>query len=225
MSSCMRVKPELIITEDGSHTLYIREIDEHYHSVHGALTESRHVFIDAGLRSVEGTRLEIFEMGFGTGLNAFLTLAEIRGSGRTVHYTGLEKYPLGHEIVASLNYGSLFPSSGAKFFEMLHKCPWNRETAITEDFTINKIQGDVCSLDIRDRFDLVYFDAFAPDKQPELWTREIFSQIYLSMRQGAILTTYSSKGQVRRNMADAGFRVEKLPGPPGKREMIRARKE
>jgi tRNA U34 5-methylaminomethyl-2-thiouridine-forming methyltransferase MnmC len=221
----MRVKPEIIITEDGSHTLYVRDIDEHYHSVHGAVTESQHVFIDAGLKSVKGKHIEIFEMGFGTGLNALLTLAEAKRTGKIVHYTAVEKFPLGHEIIGLLNYESLFPPSGAEFFEMLHKCPWNQDTVITEDFTINKILGDFCSLDIRERFDLVYFDAFAPSKQPELWTREVFTKIHMSMRSGAILTTYSSKGLVRRNMADAGFRVEKLPGPPGKREMIHAIKE
>jgi tRNA U34 5-methylaminomethyl-2-thiouridine-forming methyltransferase MnmC len=222
----MPVKPELIITKDGSHTLYLREMDEHYHSIHGALTESLHVFIKAGLKALEGTCLEIFEMGFGTGLNALLTLEEIRGSGKTVHYTALEKFPLGNDIIGSLNYRDLFPQEGLEAFQLLHSCPWNRETAITEDFTIYKIKGDICDLDLpEDRLDLVYFDAFAPDKQPWLWTEEIFSRLYRWMKQGAMLTTYSSKGLIRRNMAGAGFRVEKLPGPPGKREMTRATKD
>ena len=221
----MIVKPELVTTEDGSHTLYVRELDEHYHSLFGAVTESRHVFIDAGLRAAVGNQLNIFEIGFGTGLNAFLTLAEIQGSGKAVNYTGLEKYPLDKDILGSLNYASLIHGIEGNIFQRLHSAPWNVETAITENFTISKIHGDICQLEIPNHFHLVYFDAFAPDKQPELWTSEIFSRIYLSMLHGSILTTYSSKGQVRRNMINAGFKVEKLPGPPGKREMIRARKE
>lgn len=221
----MTLKPEIIITEDGSHTLYVRELDEHYHSIFGAATESRHVFINAGLVAASGNHLEILEMGFGTGLNALLTLAEISSSGKTVSYTGIEKYPLGNEILASLNYTSIVSGIEEHQFHQIHNCPWNRRNMISKQFTLLKIRDDICNLDLRDRFDLVYFDAFSPDKQPELWTGEIFSRIHLSMKPGAILTTYSSKGMVRRNLAEAGFRIEKLPGPPGKREMTRARKE
>ena len=221
----MIVKPELITTADGSHTLYIQELDEHYHSRYGAITESRHVFIEAGLKAVKGARINIFEMGFGTGLNALLTLSEIRGSGIRVHYTGLEKYPLGDKILASLNYRSFLPETEGNLFHLLHKVPWNRSSAINDAFILEKIRGDIRDLDFPERFNLVYFDAFAPDKQPELWSTGVFSRIFRSMKPGSILTTYSSKGQVRRNMAEAGFRIEKLAGPPGKRDMTRAWKD
>lgn len=219
------MKPELRTTADGSHTLYVKGLDEHYHSIHGALTESRHVFINAGLKQASGDPIRIFEMGFGTGLNAILTLLEIRGTGRKVHYTGLEKYPLGEEIISSLNYPSLLPEDARELFVRLHRADWNKETAIGEEFILEKVRGDLCNLEDRDRFDLVYFDAFAPDRQPELWTQEIFSRVFRSMSSGSVLTTYSSKGLVRRNLAEAGFLVEKLAGPPGKRDMTRAWKE
>ena len=218
----MNVKPKLVITEDGSHTLYVKELDEHYHSLHGALTESRHVFIEAGLNALNINHINIFEMGFGTGLNAFLTLIETGRSGKTVSYTGLEKFPLAIGVLASLNYESLFPGAEGKMFQAIHNIPWNESTGISNEFRLEKKEGDICRLDTQDRYDLVYFDAFAPDKQPELWTAEIFNRIFRSMKPSSILTTYSSKGQVRRNLAEAGFRVEKLPGPPGKRDMTRA---
>jgi tRNA U34 5-methylaminomethyl-2-thiouridine-forming methyltransferase MnmC len=221
----MPVKPELVTTEDGSHTLYIPEINEHYHSIHGAITESRHVFIEAGLKQIEDSNIEIFEMGFGTGLNAMLTLEEAMRGGRHIVYSALEKYPLGNEITGSLNYGKLLSPSAGKHFMALHECAWQQAKSVTNNFTLFKIRGDLLDLDTRDRYDLVYFDAFAPDRQPELWTTGIFTRIHRSMKRGAILTTYSAKGQVRRNMTDAGFHVEKLPGPIGKREMIRARED
>ena len=217
-------KPELKPTKDGSHTLYIKELDEHYHSLFGAVTESKHVFINAGLNVITGIHLNILEIGFGTGLNAILTMARIKGSGRIIHYTAYEKYPLGKDIIRSLNYASFLEEEHAKYFDLLHEVPWNMETAINDEFRLLKIEADICGLDIQNKFDLVYFDAFAPDKQPELWTTEIFSRIFLSMRTGALLTTYSSKGQTRRNLQEAGFHVEKLPGPPGKRDMTRALK-
>ena len=219
------MKPEIIITEDGSHTLYVRELDEHYHSIFGAVTESRHVFINAGLRAANGNHLEILEMGFGTGLNALLTLAEISESGQTVSYIGIEKYPLEDEILSSLNYTRFVSGIGEDLLQKIQGSPWNRKTSITEHFILNKIRGDIFDLDLYNRFELVYFDAFSPDKQPELWTSEIFSRIYHSMKHGSILTTYSSKGTIRQNLSEAGFRTEKLPGPPGKREMTRAIKE
>jgi len=215
---------ELRSTKDGSHTVYIKELDEHYHSLFGAVTESKHVFIDAGLKFSTGNQINILEMGFGTGLNAILTLTSTIGSGRNIHYTGYEKHPLEKEIFSSLNYVSFLEEEHAQYFNLLHEVPWNKEAAIIEEFRLLKIEDDICSLDIQNKFDLVYFDAFAPDKQPELWSTEIFNRIFLSMKPGAILTTYSSKGQIRRNLQEAGFLVEKLPGPPGKRDMTRALK-
>ena len=155
------MKPQLITTKDGSHTLYVEDLDEHYHSLFGAVTESKHVFIDAGLKAITRSEISILEMGFGTGLNAFLTLLEIKGSGKTVTYTGVEKYPLETEILGSLNYTSLFHGTESGYFQMLHDSPWNREVVINEEFKLTKVRGDICSLNIQDQFDLVYFDAFA----------------------------------------------------------------
>lgn len=216
------MKPEIIITEDGSHTLYHREFDEHFHSRFGALTESGHVFIEYGLKAVAGPKTNILELGFGTGLNALLTLAWTRDRGIAVEYKGIEKYPLDNGIISTLNYGSILGKETGRCFRLIHDAPWGKAWPVYPAFMLEKIQGDMRNLDDLDRYDLVYFDAFAPDKQPELWSADVFRKIFRSMKRGAILTTYSSKGLVRRNMAEAGFRVEKLPGPPGKREMTRA---
>lgn len=219
------MKPGIVTTKDGSHTLYSAKLDEHYHSLFGAVTESMHIFIDAGLKAAGRDNLNILEMGFGTGLNAFLTLLEIQDTGKSVHYTGLEKFPLNTDILRSLNYSSLFPEKEGKLFYLLHDAPWNLSSVITDELTLKKIEIDISDFDNHDQYDLVYFDAFSPEKQPELWTTDIFLKVFRSMRSGSVLTTYSSKGQVRRNMAEAGFRVEIIPGPPGKRDMIRARKD
>ena len=223
----MAIKPNPVLrsTKDGSHTVYIKKLDEHYHSLFGAVTESTHVFIDAGLKISTGNQINLLEMGFGTGLNAILTLASTIGSGRNIHYTAYEKHPLGKDIFSSLNYASFLEEKNTKYFNLMHEVPWNREATIIEEFRLLKIEADICSLDIQNKFDLVYFDAFAPDKQPELWSTEIFNKIFLSMRPGSILTTYSSKGQIRRNLQEAGFLVEKIPGPPGKHDMTRAFKK
>lgn len=217
--------PVIVRTKDGSQTLYLKDLDEHYHSHHGALTESMHVFIDAGLNSVPKNHINLLEIGFGTGLNALLTLTSIQDTDISVHYTGMEKYPLNKELLRSLNHSSLIPEVSVDNHRKMIDSGWGTETIITPQFTLLKLERDVCSMEFSSRFDLVYFDAFAPDKQPELWTIEVFSRIYQCMQPGSILTTYSSKGQIRRNMKDAGFRVEKLPGPPGKRDMTRAFKD
>ncbi len=220
-----KMQPVITNTADGSHTLYVRELDEHYHSINGAITESMHVFIHAGLESIENQNINIFEMGFGTGLNAYLTLINLLGTGKTIQYTGLELNPLEDTLLKSLNYSSHFPDQGGDIFEKLHKAPWNILTKISSDFSLEKIQDDLSNLSVSNQYDLVYFDAFCPEVQPELWTTEIFNKIFISMRTDSILTTYSTKGQVRRNMAEVGFRVEKLPGPPGKFDMTRAWKD
>ena len=216
---------ELILTEDGSHSLYVKELDEPYHSIHGAVTESEHVFIKAGLKATSGNQIDIFEMGFGTGLNAFLTLLEIRGSGKIVNYYGLDNHPLEAGILGSLNYPSLYPEDKGKIFQDILMAPWNQRININNEFILEKTEGDIRNMDFLDRFNIVYFDAFSPDKQPDLWTVGVFTRIFRSMKSGSILTTYSSKGQIRRNMAEAGFRVEKLPGPLKKHDMTRAWKD
>jgi tRNA U34 5-methylaminomethyl-2-thiouridine-forming methyltransferase MnmC len=215
---------ELVITKDGSHSIYVHELDEHYHSVHGAITESRHVFIEAGLKQFMNRQIRILEMGFGTGLNALLTLAEANQSDISIYYTGIEKYPLEKTITESLNFESLTDHTVTGMLKLIHDSPWHQEVLIKPGFILKKLQCDMHEMELIDEFDLVYFDAFAPEKQPELWTKDLFSKIFLSMKSNSILTTYSSKGMVRRNLEAAGFRVEKIPGPSGKREITRAYK-
>ena len=219
-------------TADGSATLYVPELNEHYHSVKGALTESQHIFIDMGLKASGVVHPHILEVGFGTGLNALLTLLEAERSGRTVHYTALELYPLPWETANRLGYVSLMNrEQAAHWFEALHTAPWGEEVEITPRFRLKKLQIDFAhslhhSSFSANRYSLVYFDAFAPEKQPEMWTQELFDRLYVSMDEEGLLTTYCAKGEVRRRLQAAGFTVERLPGPPGgKREILRGRKE
>lgn len=218
------IKRELQQTADGSHTLFIPEMDEHYHSVNGAVQESRHVFIEAGMHRFGKKDATIWEIGFGTGLNAFLTLLDAEENGRSVNYYSIELYPLGIEVVQSLNYGDVICPERKGLFRALHEAAWNQSVKISDCFTLHKIQGDSNTCDMPEGIDLVYFDAFAPDKQPEMWNQEIFDKLYAHMSVGGILTTYCAKGVVRRMMQKAGYSVERIPGPPGKREMLRAMK-
>lgn len=216
-------------TADGSATLFVPELDEHYHSVKGAQTESQHIFIDLGLNASAAARPRVLEIGFGTGLNALLTLDAAEESRRKVHYTGIELYPLPWETVKQLGY------SDSPFFEALHTAPWEEDSIISPYFTLRKLQADFTSqadftkelpITFGRPFDLIYFDAFAPEKQPEMWSQELFNRLYVSMNSGGILTTYCAKGIVRRMLQTAGFTVERLPGPPdGKREVLRGRKD
>lgn len=215
---------KIVTTRDGSHTIYVTELAEHYHSIHGAITESKHIFIEAGFKQCRKKHLNILEMGFGTGLNALLTLAETQKSNRSIYYTGIEKYPLPKSITDSLNFESFTGKAVKGMLKLIHEAAWNQDVEIRKGFILKKIESDMTQINQQDEFDLVYFDAFAPEKQPELWTKELFSIIYKSMKRNSILTTYSSKVTIRRNMENAGFLVEKIPGPPGKREMTRARK-
>lgn len=219
-------------TDDGSATLFVPELDEHYHSTKGARTESQHIFIDMGLKASTATSPRILEIGFGTGLNAWLTLKEAESSCREVHYTGLELYPLAWEMVEQLGY---IPSSeqqhDAELFKQLHTAPWEKEIRLTPHFTLLKQETDANLLkaetDINklSSFDVIYFDAFAPEKQPEMWSQELFNRLYVLLNKDGILTTYCAKGIIRRMLQAAGFFVERLPGPPGgKREILRARK-
>lgn len=209
------------MTADGSHTLYVPDLDEHYHSVNGAVQESMHVFIEAGLRQVQKTDITIYEVGFGTGLNALLTLLETtRNPLLQITYYAIERFPLELEVVQTLNYRAVCP----EWFLKLHQVPWGSLQPITDRFTIAKIAGDSNTTALPVPIDLVYFDAFAPDKQPEMWNQRIFDQLYAHMGDQAILTTYCAKGIVRRMMQKAGYSVERIPGPPGKREMLRAKK-
>jgi len=220
-----RSNREIQLTADGSHTLFVPEMDEHYHSVNGAVQESRHVFIEAGLHQLEAGHIRVLEIGFGTGLNAFLTLLDVMESpSRTVEYYAVEKYPLGHGLVVGLNYGAFISPEHADLFDALHTADWDTGVHLTPFFTLHKIQGDSNTCQLPTGIDLVFFDAFAPDKQPEMWNREIFDRLYKNTNDGGLLTTYCAKGAVRRMLKDAGYMVERISGPPGKREMLRAKR-
>lgn len=217
----------IVKTGDDSGTLFVPELNEHYHSYKGAVRESMHVFIQAGLEEILKVKqnIKILEVGFGTGLNALLTLEHTFGYYELkILYTSLEKYPLDYDLINQLNYISDSDNTLNKLFFDIHHASWNTVTEITDQFTILKKEADLTQIKQLDNCDLVYFDAFAPEKQPEMWGESIFETIYEAMNKGGILVTYCAKGEVRRRMQRAGFSVERLPGPPGKREMIRARK-
>lgn len=218
----LKSDPEIKVTADGSHTLYVPSLDEHYHSHFGAITESKHIFVDAGLASLPNPDISILEVGFGTGLNALLTALYAGEHKVNVTYSSLEKYPLDAEVVKQLNYGSLIGSHSAELFESIHSAPWGAPVAITEWFTLNKILSDLTADDPEGLFDLVYFDAFGPDKQPEMWTEEVMRRIAAVTSTGSVLVTYSAKGNLKRMLRSLGFEVTLLPGPPGKRVMTRA---
>lgn len=213
---------ELIITSDGSHTLFVPEIDECYHSIHGAIQESRHIFIEAGLNHCSKSEINILEVGFGTGLNTFLAFIEAEKNGIKIRNTTLEKYPITYEKSQLLNYPAIINPSKQKKFEEMHKCAWNELIEVTDFFELKKIECDFAKFEHQSNYDVVFFDAFSPEKQPELWSEALFAKIYDSCNAGAILTTYCAKGMVRRALQNVGFRVERLPGPPGKREILRA---
>lgn len=216
---------EIITTADGSGTIFIPVLKEQYHSVNGAVTESRHVYISNGLHCFcHKQELTILEVGFGTGLNALLTAEYAINNRIAVTYFGVEKYPLGSELLGKLDYGKYAGSEGAHLFRMIHESKWGEVTRIHSLFKLKKLQGDFLDYGWEEDIgpDLVYFDAFGPDKQPEMWTEEVFRRLSVHMAEGGILVTYSAKGEVRRRLKSAGFKTERLPGPPGKREMIRA---
>jgi tRNA U34 5-methylaminomethyl-2-thiouridine-forming methyltransferase MnmC len=215
---------QLVITSDGSHTLFVPELNEHYHSIHGAVQESEHIFIKAGYEKCKADPVHIFEAGFGTGLNALLTAVRSIIDNREVFYTSVEKYPVMDDLIKSLNHHEYAGPDGKRVFELIHSSPWGEMKCIFNKFNLLKQEGDLTDFIPAYPIDLVYFDAFGPDKQPSMWTREIFSNIASFMRSGGILVTYSAKGEVKRNLRSVGFDVKLLPGPPGKREIISANK-
>lgn len=211
-------------TEDGSHTLFIPSMNEHYHSTKGAIQESTHVFIQAGLQQMPQQRIRILEIGFGTGLNAFLTLCEATASGKEVDYYTIERFPLEEKLIEELNYANAVTPEKKDLFMALHRAPWEESVAITDRFSLYKMEGDANNCQLPEGIDLIFFDAFAPEKQPEMWNLPLFEKLYASASPGALLVTYCAKGEVRRNLQTAGFQMERLPGPPGKRHMLRGRK-
>lgn len=217
-----KLKPELIESADGSHTLRVASLNENYHSHKGALTESQYVFLSMGLDLFsEKESIRLLEVGFGTGLNAMLTaLAKGRPA---VRYTSLETYPLSWDLVSKMNYAALTKDPYAEeLFKTLHHAQWNVEVKIDDDFYLDKRHLALQKFISPSSFDLVYYDAFAPHAQPELWELAIWQKLFDMMASKAVLVTYCAKGQVRRDMQTAGFEVQRLQGPPGKREMLRA---
>ncbi|MDP4203818.1 MAG: tRNA (5-methylaminomethyl-2-thiouridine)(34)-methyltransferase MnmD [Bacteroidota bacterium] len=211
------------LTEDGSHTLYLPEMDEHYHSVHGAVQESRHVFIRAGFDACLSQSPRIFEVGFGTGLNALLTAIEAEKSKRRAAYTSVELYPLLPDQSEQLNYGAMLDADS--LFAGLHDAAWNEWCSMSPWFDLKKVEADFSVMQMpENEYDLIYFDAFAPNKQEDLWKPEIFDRLFLSLKPGGVFVTYCAKGVVRRMLQSSGFLVERLPGPPGKHEMLRGKK-
>lgn len=210
-------------TADGSFTIYLPEMDEQYHSMNGALTESMHVFIKHGYLFHQVKKTAVFEVGFGTGLNCLLTMAQAQQSRRPTVFYSVEKFPVTEEVAKQLDYGSLLSDEARNWFQKIHSCPWNEEVEISEYFRLCKLKTDLtANTKLPDKkFDVIYFDAFGPDKQPEMWTTEIFGKIARLTKPNGVFVTYSAKGQVRRDLTAAGFTMERLPGPPGKKQMLR----
>lgn len=218
------VERQIITTADGSKTIFLPEWNEHYHSSHGALQEAQHVFIRNGLNLFTQDYLTILEMGFGTGLNVLLTYFSSEKRNQYVHYIGIEAFPPSQEELAALDYASFAsdPDTSA-IYDTMHTAPWETAHPLSEHFVLEKQQCTLPQAKVEPgTVDLVYFDAFGPRVQPELWTAEIFQQVYNWMAPGGVLVTYCAKGQVKRDLKTVGFLVESLPGPPGKREMTRA---
>ena len=212
-------------TADGSNTLYREDIDEHYHSVKGALTESLHVYLETGWRKVPymSRPARVFEVGFGTGLNAAITAAAALESRIPTEYFAVELYPLPEETTDLI--AATMEAEYLEAFERVTKSPWDETIRINPYFTLTKIKDDMLTMPVPTELDVVYFDAFAPEKQPEMWDEAIFRKLYNAMKPEAVLTTYCAKGNIRRMLQQIGFLIERLPGPPGgKREILRCEK-
>ena len=206
----------IVPTADGSKTIYSAHFGEHYHSTFGAKSESKHVFIEAGYLATTVDPVSVLEIGFGTGLNAWLTLQQAGKLHRNTHYEAIEFFPIDEITACELTDDSIFRN--------LHTAPWEQPIEITSDFALHKRKSDLLQTTFTRKFDVVYFDAFSPAVQPEMWSRDIFANLYATMNSGAVLTTYCAKGAVRRTLQSVGFVVERLPGPAGKREILQARK-
>ncbi|MEM6522585.1 MAG: tRNA (5-methylaminomethyl-2-thiouridine)(34)-methyltransferase MnmD [Bacteroidota bacterium] len=222
------LKPELITTEDGSHSLYVPQLKETYHSFHGALQESQHVFIQKGLSDYslvhQPNHIELLEVGFGTGLNALLTASWAVKNKIQIEMTSLEAYPLEQELALKLNYPKLVnDENGAAWFQLIHETEWDHSVRINSFFSLNKRNEKLQDVELPSlEFDIVFFDAFAPNKQPELWDKTILEKIYSAQNSEAYFVTYCAKGQLKRDLKELGFKVDTLDGPPGKKEMVRA---
>lgn len=219
-----KMNREVIQTEDGSKTIRIIDLNENYHSIHGALQEANHVFMKYGLLEFQDKmELAIFEMGFGTGLNAYLTAIKASELKMKVEYHGVEAFPVSDKELIELDYGGLIGEESRFIYDKLHTANWDQSVEIVNGFQLKKIHNEIQKMDFPSAFyDIVFYDAFGPQVQEDVWSVEIFEKIYSSMKAGGFLVTYCAKGQVKRNLKAVGFTIEELPGPPGKREMTRA---
>ena len=217
---------KIITTEDGSHSLYRKDLKETYHSFHGALQESVHVFINKGLKyfyeKYRPAEIRVLEVGFGTGLNALLTQDFAERNQVYIHFETLETIPLSAEIYQNLNYAEKMNKQ--EVFMAMHDCAWESEEDISDFFVLKKVNKPLQEYQNSKPFDLIYFDAFAPSKQPELWEKEIMEQVFSLTASSGIFTTYCAKGQLKRDLTAVGYHMETLPGAPGKKEMVRAEK-
>lgn len=218
------MKREVIVTADGSKTIFIPEMEENYHSGHGALQEALHVFIEHGLRPlIQKERVTVFEMGFGTGLNALLTMVEAAKTGQQIVYEGIEAFPVDEKMAIEMAYDQQIGSEYSDRFKAMHSVDWNVPHQLTETFNFTKIHQKIEDYTPQnEQFDIVYYDAFGPRAQNSMWDPEILAKMYMMLKPGGILVTYCAKGQVKRDLKALGFTIEALPGPPGKREMTRA---
>jgi len=216
-------KTSLITTEDGSSTIFNHQIQEHYHSIYGSYTESMHVYIETGLRSFSQKELVIFELGFGSGLNALLTLIESLSKGLKIKYLTIEKYPLTSDLYTNFQLSKKI--EGYKnYFLNLHQANWDEDVEITKNFILRKIYSDWQTYTLEENINLVYYDAFSYDKQPFMWSLDRFEMLYKKMHFFGVLTTYSAKGIIKNNLRKVGFKVKRLPGIKGKRHIIKALK-
>ena len=216
---------EIIQTLDGSTTIHLKEWDECDHSKHGAIQEAQHVFIKNGLSLFPNQSVSILEIGFGTGLNAFISFLESSKLNQSINYVGVEAYPVNATEILAMNYvDELNAKSQKEVFEKMHESKWDEKIELTAEFKLTKRKQFFDEIDDIEQFDLIYFDAFGYRVQPELWSTAIFQKMYTALRPGGKLVTYAARGVVKRSMIEVGLTVEKLPGPPGKREMFRASK-
>lgn len=214
---------KILETQDGSHTVISNHFGAAYHSKFGAIQESKHVFLQAGLLpflKIKNT-ISILEMGFGTGLNALMTFLEVQNLSTIVDYVSLEAYPLKMEEIHPLNYSELLGIS-ADILHQMHACAWGKKIGISKDFSLTKHHTLFQDFQTNTTFDLIYYDAFAPEAQPELWDTPLLRKMFELLAPNGVLVTYCAKGYVKRNLKAVGFTVESIPGPPGKREMTRA---
>lgn len=218
-------KRTVITTADGSKTLHIEDWNEQYHSKHGAIQEAYHVFIRSGLDVVDKQTVSILEIGFGTGLNALITLIEAQKNKLHINYTGVEAYSVPLNQALEMDYAKALKQEEYQIvFEKMHQVEWDKKVELASFFYLTKREQKFQEIVDKDQFDLIYFDAFGFRVQPELWSKDVFTRMYNAMKLGAVLVTYAAKGEVRRTMQAVGFEVERLEGPPGKREMLRATK-